>query len=125
MGSRCISTTARGLPLRTYFLQSSYYRRILTTNSPPEPMTNTHRPPPRLCAWAGMAAGMRSAPQVSAKGELHTSPQPVVKCVPHPRAAHFGPIRRTVKTEAPKRKKVCRDVEKEKRSVLSFAGVRR
>jgi len=74
VGSRCISTTARGLPLRTYFLQSSYYRRILTTNSPPEPMTNTHRPPPRLCAWAGMAAGMRSAPQVSAKGELHTSP---------------------------------------------------
>ena len=30
--------------------------------------------PPRLCAWAGMASGMRSAPQVSAKGELHTSP---------------------------------------------------
>ncbi len=29
---------------------------------------------PRLCAWAGMATGMRSAPQVSAKGELHTSP---------------------------------------------------
>ena len=29
---------------------------------------------PRLCAWIGMAPGMRSAPQVSAKGELHTSP---------------------------------------------------
>jgi hypothetical protein len=31
-------------------------------------------PSARLCAWAGMATGMRSAPQFSAKGDLHTSP---------------------------------------------------
>ncbi len=41
MGSRGISTTARGLPLHTHFLQSRYPRRIFTTYSTPAPIPST------------------------------------------------------------------------------------
>ena len=66
--------------------------------------------------------GCAPHPKSQRKENCIPVPQPVVQCGPHPRTAHYAPIRWAVKTEAPKRKKVCRGVEKEMRSVLSFAG---
>ena len=85
-----------------------------------------HCPPAAIVRldWNAYGDALRT-PSLSERENCIPAPQPVVQCAPHPRTAHYAPIRRAVKTEAPKRKKVCRGVEKEKRSVLSFAGVRR
>ena len=56
--------------------------------------------------------GCAPHPKSQRKENCIPAPQPVVQCGPHPRTAHYAPIRRAVKTEAPKRKKVCRGVEK-------------
>ena len=69
--------------------------------------------------------GCAPHPKSQRKENCIPAPQPVVQCGPHPRTAHYEPTRWAVKTEAPTWKKVCRGGEKEKRSVLSFAGVRR